>query len=243
MIRELKWDSDFFGFPVGRIDLKESSPEILRNIGEKIRNSDFRLIYLFTPHNKDSLRNQMLKTGAFLADEKLTYRMKITKPHPEISPFVKSIKGEKMDHELEYLALESGKYSRFHMDPLIEKSKFEELYRLWMINSLNGTFADEVFVFTHAGINIGMITASVRNEEMWIGIVAVNEEFRGQGVGVSLIRAVINFCYEKGLHYLNVQTQRANKGSCTFYEKTGFSLSYTEDIYHYWNKNYITRKK
>jgi GNAT superfamily N-acetyltransferase len=235
MTRLLEWDSEFFGFKTGKLDALNLSKDELVTQLKKIKSSGFRLIYLFAPHDDSSLKKEILRVGGKLADEKVTFSMNISGFDPLSTGFIHSCKGVEMDNDLESLALESGIYSRFKTDNLIPENKFEDLYQTWMGNSLNGKFAKDVFTFEEDGKKIGMVSIDIRNNEGWIGLIAVDQKFRGRSVGKFLIHAVIRFCQDNQLTILNVQTQLANKESCTFYEKVGFKIRNIEDIYHLWN--------
>jgi len=235
MIKPLDWDSNFFGIKTGRLDASELSKEELQNQLKSIDKSGFQLVYIFAGHDKPVLKKEILETGGKLVDEKITYFMNLSGFKPLISEFIKSSHGADMDRELESLALESGKYSRFRLDPQIPRNKFEDLYRLWMRNSLKGNFAKEVFTFEEMGRKLGMVSIDIRNGEGWIGIIAVNEESRGKSIGKLLMHACIRFCQENHVSVLNVQTQMENKVSCAFYERIGFEVKCIEDVFHFWS--------
>jgi len=234
MMRSLEWDSDFFGIKTARIDALKLSGEELAEQLENFHNSSFGLLYIFAPHNLSCHNKEILSAGGILMDEKVTFTMNVDSINPSLSPHIRSCKGSEMDKDLETLAIESGKYSRFKVDKRIPRNKFEELYRLWMKNSLNGTFAKEVYAYEDEGQKLGMITIDIRENEGWIGIIAVNEAYRGRSIGKLLMHAAIRFCKENKVSILNVQTQLENKISCAFYEKIGFAVRGVEDVYHVW---------
>jgi len=235
MIQALDWDSNFFGIRVGKLDLTSvSGDDLARGISE-ITESGFKLIYAFAAHDESSVKTSVLKSGGVLRDEKVTFTMDVTGFKPQLSSFVRSCKGEPMSSEFEYLAFEAGRYSRFRTDEQIPRKKFEELYSLWMVNSLNGSFAKEVFVWEEDEAKLGMVSLGVKNNEGWIGLIAVSELHRGKSIGKYLIHQVIEYCQKQGIKILNVQTQLENRGSCAFYEKVGFRISNIEDVYHIWN--------
>jgi dTDP-4-amino-4,6-dideoxy-D-galactose acyltransferase len=236
MIRPLEWDSNFFGINTGKLETANlSSEEVMAQL-KTITTSGFQLVYIFTPHADEVLKKKIYRLGGKLFDEKVSYSMKVSGLAPLSSEFIHSSKGSEMDNDLESLAIESGKYSRFRTDPKIPRKKFEELYGLWMKNSLNGTFAREVFTYEENGKKLGMVSIDIRKGEGWIGIIAVNENFRGRSIGKLLIHSAGQFCKKNNVEILNVQTQKENKDSCSFYEKIGFHIRSIEDVYHLWSK-------
>ena len=234
MILPLEWDSNFFNVKTGKLDAKNISREELFNQLTSIRNGEFQLVYIFAPHNDPMLRKEIFNAGGKLCDEKITYTINLSGIPTTPPGFIKSCKGAEMDTDLEALAIESGRYSRFRTDDKIPRDKFEDLYRLWMMNSLNGKFAKEVFAYEDKGKRMGMVSVDIRNGEGWIGIIAVNETFRGRAIGTLLMHAAMQFCKDNSVNILNVQTQKENKVSCAFYEKIGFRVGNIEDVFHLW---------
>jgi dTDP-4-amino-4,6-dideoxy-D-galactose acyltransferase len=235
MIKPLEWDSNFFGIKTGKIDASGLSKELVAEELGAINTSGFQLVYIFAGHESIDLKKEILRSGGKLVDEKVTYFMNIHEVIPLNSEFIRSCFGQETDIELDSLAIESGKYSRFRTDGQIPRKKFEELYRLWMKNSLNGSFAREVFVYVADGKKLGMVSVNIRENEGWIGIIAVNEDSRGKSVGKLLMHAAIHFCQKQNIKVLNVQTQMENKVSCAFYEKIGFKVKVVEDVFHFWS--------
>jgi dTDP-4-amino-4,6-dideoxy-D-galactose acyltransferase len=236
MIIPLEWDTNFFGIKTGKLDAEVYPAEEFIARLKTLIHSEFQLIYVFAPHNDTLLKKEIFESGGNLYDEKVTYSLNLSGFSPEFSSNIHSCKGTEMDNDLEALAIESGKFSRFRTDPKIPKKKFEDLYRLWMKNSLSGTFAKEVFAYEEDRKKLGMISIDIRQGEGWIGIIAVNETYRGRAIGKLLVHSVIKLCQDNKVGILNVQTQKENIVSCTFYEKIGFSVNSIKDVYHLWKK-------
>ena len=66
---------------------------------------------------------------------------------------------------------------------------------------------------------IGYLRASISNDMMRIGRVAVRKEYRKQGVGVKLMTVAENFGKEKGCKLVSLNAQIQAKG---FYAKLGY---------------------
>ena len=102
-----------------------------------------------------------------------------------------------------------------------------------MTNSINRTFADEVFVYKEANDIKGMITVKSKNDFADIGLISVDESMQGRGVGRMLIDATMNWLkFSTDINHLNVVTQLDNTNACRFYEKIGFVEMKREFIYH-----------
>ena len=109
--------------------------------------------------------------------------------------------------ELDKLAIQSGIYSRYKVDPNIAPEHFEKLFKLWILKSVNRTLAENVFVSMDGEKIVGMVTVGMKNGRGGIGLVAVDERMRGKNVGVSLTRVAQKWAVGKGCRHAQVVTQ------------------------------------
>ena len=151
-------------------------------------------------------------------------------PDPRICSYPRSISSS----ELIELAIQSGEYSRFALDPRIPKNKFEKLYTLWINRAVAGEIAEEVLVIKESGEIIGFVTLSGLAKRASIGLIAVDRAYRGSGYGGSLIKSAIWWCGSRNLRLIQVRTQDSNTAACRFYRKCGFDVEKTEYLYHVW---------
>jgi len=223
-IQELPWDTDFFGYPVGKIEVDaEISWE-----GFLQQTKDFQLIYLFSQILLDEMPSQVLHVDTKCIFQKTLFL------HTPTTPITKSIrpfKGE-MNPELKALALQSGAYSRFKLDGRLVDREFERLYPRWMENALEDDF---VLVYQGAGTIQGMVTLTLSGENAQIGLIAVGETARGQGIGKALVQMAESFAFEKGARQMRIPTQKMNVPAVNLYQKLGYALAAEMYIYHYWD--------
>lgn len=100
------------------------------------------------------------KFDLILVDKKTTYVKDINSAsifHNSIHSVNSSVSTPFKDKLIE-LAIQSGIYSRFNVDKKIGKEKYEEMYSLWMINSLNHKIAKEVLVLLEKTDLKGFVT-------------------------------------------------------------------------------------
>ena len=132
------------------------------------------------------------------------------------------------------LARSAGKHSRFYLDKNLSH-KFNELYDLWLINSLNKTIADKTFVIKNEkGQVVSFLTTKIRNNRGNIGLIATDEKYMGKGYGSKLIAHLHKWYQENDVKYSDVVTQKSNVQACAFYSKQGFSIFKEELVYHWW---------
>ena len=228
-ISKLEWDSNFFDLHVGKISSKNSKEEV-KQILKIIELSDFDLVYLFS---KFPLPNYI--KNLFFNETKLTFKKKISSCNNINIAF--PFDGE-LNQDVINLALDAGDFSRFKLDKRLSRH-FNDLYTKWIENSISKKFADQVFTVEKSNKIAGFITLKkVDKKSAYIGLIAVNREFRKSGVAKKLILAAENWVSQQNLHYLYVSTQKQNINACQFYYKMGFILEHKEYIFHIWNSKF-----
>jgi dTDP-4-amino-4,6-dideoxy-D-galactose acyltransferase len=225
MIERLNWDSDFFDYPVGRINVGENF-DFQKFISEA---QGFSLVYIMS--QTALAENSLLK----LVDRKLVFCKQLVDNHfdSEIIEF-DSVK-HKFD-ELLNLAFLSGKFSRFRLDQEFKANEFERLYRQWIESAL---LDSETTVLVHVEDETitGFVSVETKpNKAARIGLIAVSEDFQGRRIGLKLVQAACSMANQKGNTVLEVVTQAENQAAVSLYQKSGFSLISSTFIYHYRNQ-------
>jgi len=231
----LDWDTHFFGIAVARICPPVMSPKELESTLDALRKNGVQLVYW----PSDSLMDDTVvrSWGGNLVDRKTTYFADLKRialglgsvpsavfPYHagmDIVPFVE-------------LAIQSGRYSRFSVDPRFPREKFEQLYKHWIIQSLQKKMAKEVLVVQEKGRTVGMVTLRETLGRGDIGLIAVQSEHRGKGYGTQLVRAAQHWYLDHGYVHAQVVTQGDNVPACRLYEKCGYSVEKIQFFYHFW---------
>ena len=223
-VKKLHWDSDFFNLEVGELIVDNSISYELGN---------FDLIYVKSTKKIAIELNNFEKSHSEI---KVVYNKILQDFHPINNQVIELSEANYSINELNQLAFESGNHSRFKLDNRIENRKFEELYELWIENSINKSFADEVFVYLHETIIAGFVSYKEAGDYATIGLIAVSKVFQGKGIGKELLFKVENELLKKGINELRIPTQEENYQACGFYEKLGYKKFETTNISHYWRK-------
>ncbi|MDD2984922.1 GNAT family N-acetyltransferase [Flavobacterium sp.] len=223
-IKRLDWDSDFFGIEVG---------ELFTNSTNFVVNSDFDLIYVKSDIKTDVEITSFEKS---FTENKVVYQKDLVLVNDSNSAIKEISEIEYSIEELYELAFESGKHSRFKLDYKIEKHKFFELYELWVVNSLNKKFADEVLIYKEDSKIIGFVSYKITDTFATIGLIAVNLNHQGKGIGKGLIHQVENKLIQKNIFELRIPTQESNVQACFFYEKLGYEKFQITIINHFWKR-------
>lgn len=196
-----------------------------------MKSQGIELVYWRSASSVDE--SEIEQAGGMLVDEKLTYVISLSdkhRHHNQVENYHEDMSLEKLKN----LAIQSSVYSRFSIDKNIPTTKARDLYRLWMLNSINKKIASEVLVLTESRKVAGMLTLGEKCGRGDIGLVAVDEAFRGKKYGKSLVESGLNWFANNGYQQAQVVTQAANVPACNLYEKCGFALESREYFYHFW---------
>ena len=233
----LEWDSNFFQKKVAKItDENLKNHQEINFVLNELKFKKYDLVYFFSKKEQNLFEDILKKYNGQLIDKKITYLKTLDKtsiiPYKEITKYHK----EYPTNDLICLAIDSGIYSRFNLDENIETNKFEELYKKWIINSVNKTIAKDVLIYEFQQEIAGMVSLGEKNNRADIGIIAVNENIRGKGIGKKLMQSAENWSIENNYKHLQVVTQKDNINACKFYESCDYKIDKIEYIYHFWLK-------
>jgi dTDP-4-amino-4,6-dideoxy-D-galactose acyltransferase len=241
--RILEWDSGFFGFAVARIALPGASCKDLERVVSELRRRSVRLAYWSVDSSETRFDPGFpLRLGGRLVDEKTTFLADlegVARPAKAggcgAGVVVEAYSPSMPKADVHGLAIQSGQYSRFAVDPHIPRAKFEELYTIWADKALAKEMADEVLVIRNGQERVvGMATLGRKGERGDIGLIAVDVHFRGRKLGETLVRRAQEWFIARGCRYGQVVTQGANTPACRLYAKCGYCVEKVEHYYHFW---------
>ncbi|WP_026970257.1 GNAT family N-acetyltransferase [Algoriphagus terrigena] len=217
MITLLPFDSDLFGYPVGKATISGNWDEI--SFLEEAK--AFQLVYVSSesalPVNCNSFR---------LVDVKVTFAKDLVKTQPRNHEIYRW-EGELIGN-LVQLALESGAFSRFKTDPRLVQGEFEKLYRLWIEKAW-----EKRQIFCSPNLE-AMVTVSSEDKLAKIGLLAVNFAHRNQGWGRKLVHAAEHYALLLGVNQIQIPTQQTNFPACNLYQSLGYQLQEQTHLYHWW---------
>jgi dTDP-4-amino-4,6-dideoxy-D-galactose acyltransferase len=235
--RVLDWDTGFFGYKVAEllpVGLRSYSSSGLISL---LKKEDIHLAYCFASPDDISLNQHLIEAGAFLADIKITFSRLIDGGIDFTpSPFIQSLPIVEPSKKLRNMALQSGLYSRFKIDPGFQEHEYERLYDEWIYKSVQRMISKEVLIFEKDGDEKGFITLQIKKSVGSIGLIAVDENARGASVGKELVNASFHFFQSHQIASVEVVTQQANQIACNFYKSMGFDIKTIINVYHLWNR-------
>ena len=235
----LDWDSKTFGLKIAKIVQPSLSREELVDICRTLKSQDIQLAYW--PAKAQCANWEISGAELKLVDTKLTYHIDFSKIDPSINstrrnvdfeptPYLNSVSRDAMIA----LAIQSGEKSRFAVDTKFPLSGFHQLYQTWIERSIDKQIAEETLVVVDDAMLCGLITLGNNQSMGEIGLLAVDQNRRGDGLGETLVSAAQNWFIERDYQSGIVVTQQANIAACRLYEKCGYGLDKTEYYYHIW---------
>jgi len=230
----LKFDTELLGFGVTKILISRLDTAQLQNILEELRAQQVKLIYWPSDSLDKNSQVAAQKFHGHLCSKQVTYVVELKKLGSLLTPNVAEYADSAATKELEKLALYAGTYSHFVNDPKFPYAMFVKTYQNWIANSSNKTLAKKILVIRHKQKIVGMVTLGEKNQRGDIGLLGVNENFRGKGFGKQLVQAAQMDFIKQGYATAQVVTQLDNIPACKLYEKCGYSIEKIENYYHFW---------
>jgi dTDP-4-amino-4,6-dideoxy-D-galactose acyltransferase len=240
LITKLEWDSGFFGFGVGRINLTNSFLSVADRILNEMDEKQIALLYVFCDQEISISSSEKEKFFQFLkgklVDTKVVFSKTIDNDILYQFPSgIVEFEGVSATAELYELALQSGVWSRFKLDPNLPPDAYERLYRLWIDNSVNGVMADKIYIYKDEfGLIKAMVTLSLKPEEASVGLIAVDQSCQGLGLGNKLMLAAEWLSWISKRQKITVATQLNNLGACKFYKRCDYQEESRTEVYHCW---------
>jgi dTDP-4-amino-4,6-dideoxy-D-galactose acyltransferase len=233
----LDFDSKLFGFGVAKIVPDALSLPELKEALTQLKKQGISLVF-WASASEDEVAQEAAKIcGGLLTDRKVTYVKDIGQLDCEsaIDSRIELYNESLPDQKIIDLSYYIAERSRFGNDPKLQQMGLDKkMYKEWTTNCVKGNAAKYVFVAKVDEQIAGMIAVGEKNNRGDIIMVAVDENYRGQGLAKALIQKVEVQFIKDGLMISQVVTQLDNKEACLLYEKCGYRIEVVENFYHFW---------
>lgn len=238
----LTWDSEFFGRRIARVRRKILCARSISTALEWCERERIDCLYLLAEAGDPQTLALAGEHGFRLVDVRVTLERRLATPLPDAR-----LPSERPDWwlrpfraadlpALETLAANCFRGTRFYADSRFAGSARERLYPTWMRRSCEGG-ATQVLVVEAAGRPVGAVTCEHVGEATvgQIGLLAVEAEFRGTGIGAKLVDAAVRwFATKNSNESVRVVTQGANIAAQRTYQKAHFLTCETQLWWHRW---------
>lgn len=224
-ITKLNWESDFFGFGIASL-----TDRIPSNLNRLINLHKIKLTWSLLDIGNTKRINRLQDMGFSFIDLKVTFAIKTSLG--KAKGVRKAVAAD--ISELRTIASQSFiNDSRFNCKGF-GKKKVQEFYSLWAEKAVKGTFDDCCLVAISKKKIAGFVTCRKVGEEAVIGLIAVEDNCRGLGIGSSLLTGCLDWAYRDGASLINVATEGKNLVAQNFYIKNGFQIKKIEGWYYKW---------
>jgi dTDP-4-amino-4,6-dideoxy-D-galactose acyltransferase len=237
---ELPWDSDFFGFKIGRVEGDTLTETLVQRIEHWSQRNDIACLY-FLARADDPVTSRLAEdNGYHLVDIRLTFLRRLTRAgleegsSPSRSLIIRAASADDLQTLLP-VASSSYQDSRFFYDSRFPRHLSQALYEVWLTTSLSG-YAQGFLVAEINGSAVGYVTCHLDNAngQGTIGLVGVAAEARGHGAGSALVNAAVSWLAERQVGEIRVVTQGRNIPAQRLYQRCGFVTDSVQLWYHKW---------
>ena len=227
IIRELTWDSHFFGKKIGELAVSKAGVNQLPQFLQQARTEGFEYLTCKTASLENFLIKGLETQGFNLVDIGITWSINVRSflSFTSKKPLWKTKGARIAEHRdipmLKKMITSLFSHSRFYRDPFFTRKQANSLYRTWIENSVKGTAADIVYLVPATGLVACRKTGRGNGAIVLIGVTA---DARGKGIGTSLLYTAMNWFHTLGIHTVKARTQINNLGAMNFYVRSGFSM-------------------
>lgn len=235
----LEWDSAFFQKRIGRVNSSNMSHQNADAVDVWAIKNHIDCVYYLADGLELTFARAAESHNYHLMDLRVTFNIDLRYTKIESLKDTKirpAVQGDIA--ELKRMASEYHEISRFFADDHFERSKCRELYELWIERDFKEANRF-LWVYEEQGKIAGYTSATIdlRDKKAYIGLVGVNPQFRGHGIGLHLQLEVANQLRQLGVNNVEVVTQGRNIIAQNLYQKSGYCLQSIDLWYHKWYTN------
>ena len=239
-IKLLSWDSQFFGFKIGRITINNQDEFDWYSVFNESKKLNLACLYMLADPENTAAIHLAEEAGFRFMDVRLTMSLKPGYfsgdiQQPALSDYrIRTAEPQDLS-ALQRIARISHQNTRFYADPHFSQKDCDRLYEVWIENSLSG-YAQQVFVAENSlsADLVGYITCHIQNDAGKIGLIAVDPAARRYQIGYSLVQKALDWFIKNGADKIDVVTQGSSRPATNLYQKAGFQISKLELWFHKW---------
>ena len=227
----LPWDSEFWGFRIGRVTGERLTPELARAVDDWASAEAVRCVYLEAVDEPETVRLAG-EHGWDLVEPRL--RMTHARGTPlgldHACGVPVRLRRREDDGALRDLARRTEYVTRFVFDQRFPRERLGDYHAAWI------DFADAVLVVEDDGRLLGYITCKLPPEgvDAYLGIVAVDDAAKGGPVASALLVRAVEWCQAQGMDTVSVEVAARNVTTQRYVQRHGFRTSRFRLHYHRW---------
>ncbi len=230
----LPWDSEFFGFRIGRAQGNRLTPAGREALLQWCADERIRCLYFFADGEDGATLEQAHVGGFKFVDLRVDLAMELARGVSRPSPAeFRLVRSEEIS-VIEAMARGAHTDTRFFKDTGFPALRAADLYARWIQRDFR---EHRVFVAGGPdGTMAGYVTCQldVARGIGRIGLIAVAEAARGRGLGRALVQGALAWFREAGCREVRVATQGTNLAAQRLYQAFGFRTAETTVTFHRW---------
>jgi len=234
----LDWDSEHFGFPIGRVSagaLTESSAEA---VDAWCAERGVRCLYLAADSDDSETARVAAARGFRVVDLRIiasrSYEGLLDLPTGPQEVTVR----EATDGDLDYarrLAARSHRSSRFYFDGNFPEDRCDALYEAWIERGVEDP-ERELLIAVVAGEPVGyyVVAPMGPDRDGYADLVAIDERHRRKGYGRAMYFGGYRHCAARGARVARAVLSHRNLANIRLHEKIGFLTDEIQVWHHKW---------
>lgn len=237
LVEPLPWDTEFFARPIGRARIGRLDDVTAARLVEEARAAGLECVYFAAAADDFPTVLAAEREHFHLVDVRVVLERPAATPAPSADEGETTI-GPARDEDLpqlEQIATDIARASRYAADPHFSREDGERLYRTWIRNAWHG-YADAVLVARPRDGQqpLGFLCVKMHGELCDLQLVGVASAQRQRKVGRALVAAGIEWGRDRGAARLQVVTQGRNVPAQRLYQQLGFLTTEVKLYYHLW---------
>lgn len=183
----------------------------------------------------EGLAQRLQALGFVVIHEMVTLerRLEAGLPLPKVAPLTIRWAGADDEKGVVQIAAASFRCSRWHLDPVFSLAQADAVKAAWARNFFTGKRGEAMAVAADGSRVVGFVLLLRRESTLIYDLVAVDEAYRGRGLGTALVNWVPVSWKSKDLTVLRVGTQSHNAAALALYGKVGFHEVGRQLIWHW----------
>jgi dTDP-4-amino-4,6-dideoxy-D-galactose acyltransferase len=217
----LQWESEFFFQPTAKLTLDSAWPLLTRKAL-----SAYPLVQVKVPAADSSSLDALYYLGFQLVEGEIDFALNVPDAAIPVTSCQLAVAQDIV--RVSQLAGSAFQLSRFRA-PWYQPRDAGRFYALWAEKAILGTFDSHCLLLNAPdGQLLGFVTLRAdENHSARIGLLAVQPQATGRGIGKQLIHAAWQWCREHNIAQLKVATQTGNIAALNLYRTCGGVLTHS----------------
>lgn len=214
------WESDFFALEIGKLHFAPDWQPSRAEANQSAVFDGFDLVQCKLSADQNTQIRYLQQLGFQFVEGELDFCLRLTAANITSST---AIRAERADiAELETLFGSAFAVSRFRQ-PWFSTEQNQQFYRTWIRKAVLGEFDHLCLLLRDPqGQLQGAISLrSLDAENARVGLLAVAEHARGQGIAKQLLQSAVNWCLQQQHKQLWIATQSGNQAAINLYQQHG----------------------